>query len=274
MRKIPFSKMSGNGNDFIIIDHRRRLIKEDALKSFIRSVCRPHLSVGADGLILIERSRKADFKWRYFNSDGGEAEFCGNGARCAARYAHLKKIGGRRLSFETRAGIIQADIRQDRVKVNFPSVGDLRLNLKLPLDGQFWAVHFVDTGVPHAVHYVDKVQDADVAGLGPRVRHHSLFDPEGANVNFVSLEDSHSLKIRTYERGVEAETLACGSGAVAAALITGVLGKGQSPMSVFPSSGGVLRVYFRWDGSSFSDVYLEGDAMWIYDGQLWEDAWR
>ena len=154
MRKIPFAKMSGSGNDFIIIDHRRRRIKEADLADFAAKVCRQHLSVGADGLILIESSKRADFKWRFFNSDGSVAAFCGNGARCVARYAQLKKIAGRRLSLETSAGIVQAEVKKDQVRIRFPFAGRAQLHLNVPLADQYLGVHQMNTGVPHVVCYV------------------------------------------------------------------------------------------------------------------------
>lgn len=274
MRKIPFTKMSGSGNDFILIDNRRRILKEDFLKRFVKAVCKHRLSVGGDGVILIEPSRQADFRWRLFNADGGEAEFSGNGARCAARFAYLRKIGKNRLTFETLAGLVRAEIKKTEVKVQFPDVKDLRLNLKIPLDDQSWIGHFINTGVPHVVNYVNDLDIIDVVEIGKAMRHHSLFQPAGANVDFAMLMDPNTVRLRTYERGVEDETLACGTGSVAAALVTGALAKGQSPVTIISRSGKPLTVHFRWDGLSFSDVFLEGEAMTIYEGQMWEEAWQ
>jgi len=299
MRKIPFIKMSGSGNDFILIDNRRKIVKEDTLKEFVAKICQHRLSVGGDGVILIEPSNTADFRWRLFNADGSEAEFSGNGGRCAARFAYLQKIGGRKLSFETLAGLVKAEIKKDQVKIQFPEVKNFRLNLSVSVEGQTLQGHFINTGVPHTVHYVNDVDLVDVVRLGRMIRHHSLFQPAGTNVNFVMMLDPHTIRLRTYERGVEDETLACGSGSVAAALITGALGKGQSPITVIQRSGKSLSVYFRIvrplarlpagrsehdsrqrtgpdiesTGMVFSEVFLEGDAMAIYEGEMWEDAW-
>jgi diaminopimelate epimerase len=274
MRKIQFIKMSGSGNDFILIDNRRKIIKEDTLKDFVARICQHRLSVGGDGVILIESSKTADFRWRLFNADGSEAEFSGNGGRCAARFAYLKKIAGRKLSFETLAGLVKAEIKKDRVKIQFPEVKNLRLNLSIPIQGQTLQGHFINTGVPHVVHYVDDVDLVDVVGMGRKIRHHTLFQPAGTNVNVVMMLDHQTIRLRTYERGVEDETLACGSGSVAAALITGALGKGQSPITVIQRSGKSLSVYFRWNGTAFSEVFLEGDAMVIYEAEMWEEAWK
>lgn len=274
MRKIPFMKMSGSGNDFILIDNRRKVVKEDSLKGFVARICQHRLSVGGDGVILIEPSKQADFRWRLFNADGSEAEVSGNGGRCAARFAYLKKIAGKKLSFETLAGLIRAEIKKDSVKIQFPEAKDLRLNLNIPLEEQTLPGHFLNTGVPHVVHYVNDVDQVDVVNLGRRVRHHSLFQPAGTNVNFVMVLDPHTLRLRTYERGVEDETLACGSGSVAAALITGAMGKGRSPITVIQRSGKALTVYYHWDGMAFSEVFLEGDTVVVYEGELWEEAWK
>jgi diaminopimelate epimerase len=289
MRKIPFVKMSGSGNDFIIIDHRRKILKEDDPKDFVARICQHRLSVGGDGVILIETSKTADFRWRLFNADGSEAEFSGNGGRCAARFAYLKKISGKKLSFETLAGLVKAEVKKDQVKIQFPEIKDLRPNLSISVEGQTLQGHFINTGVPHVVHYVGDVDQVETVSLGRKIRHHSLFQPAGTNVNFVMMLDPHTVRIRTYERGVEDETLACGSGSVAAALITGALGKGQSPMTVIQRSGKSLGVYFRIaqplalpgtgphiesTGMAFSEVFLEGDAMVVYEGEMWEEAWK
>jgi diaminopimelate epimerase len=274
MRKIPFVKMSGSGNDFILIDNRRKILEEGGLKDFVARVCQHRLSVGGDGVILIEPSKTADFRWRLFNADGGEAEFSGNGGRCAARFAYLKKISSNKLSFETLAGRVKAEVKKDRVKIQFPEIKDMRLNQNISVDGQALQGHFINTGVPHVVHYAGDVDPVEVVGLGRKIRHHPLFQPAGTNVNFVMTLDPHTVRLRTYERGVEDETLACGSGSVAAALITGALDKGQSPITVIQRSGKALNVYFRWNGGVFSHVFLEGDAMVIYEGEMWQEAWK
>ncbi|MGH7273606.1 MAG: diaminopimelate epimerase [Nitrospiria bacterium] len=289
MRKVPFTKMSGSGNDFILIDNRRHLLKEGILKDFIKRICVHRLSVGGDGVILVEPSKSADFRWRLFNADGSEAEFSGNGGRCAARFAYLKKIAGRRLSFETLAGLVRAEIKKDRVKIQCPEARNLRPHLTIPLVGRSLQGHFIHTGVPHVVLYVEDVDLVNVVGLGRMIRNHPLFQPAGTNVNFVTRVDPHTVRIRTYERGVEDETLACGSGSVAAALITGALDKGLSPLTLIQRSGKTLKVYFRIarplalpgtgphkesTGAAFSEIFLEGDAMIIYEGEMWEEAWK
>ncbi len=274
MKTIPFTKMSGTGNDFIIIDNRRRIVEDDGLTAFIRNVCRRKMSVGADGLILIESSDSADFSWRFFNSDGSLAEMCGNGARCAARFAYLNGIAGERLSFETQAGIINGQVKDGGAKVKIPDPADLRLDYSIDLKNGSLTVSSINTGVPHVVIMMDSVDEVDVFGLGREIRHHEAFAPAGTNVNFICAQNSGQLAIRTYERGVEDETLACGTGSIASALIASLKTRWASPISLVTRSGETLTIYFREGDQVFTDVYLEGDARLIYTAELNPDAWK
>ena len=274
MKNIPFSKMSGTGNDFIIIDNRQRLVEDDGLTQFIRNVCRRKMSVGADGLILIESSKKADFRWRFFNSDGSLAEMCGNGARCAARFAYLNGIAAENLFFETEAGIINGEVKDGGAKVKIPDPVDLRLDYRVDLENGPLTVSSVNTGVPHVVVMMDSVAEADVFGLGREIRYHEAFAPAGTNVNFICQQKPGQLAIRTYERGVEDETLACGTGSIASALVAACQTNWASPISLATRSGESLTIYFRESNHVFTDVYLEGDARLIYTAELEEDAWR
>ena len=274
MKKIPFYKMSGSGNDFILIDNRRGALdrfKGGRLNRFAAAVCTHRLSVGGDGLILIERPdhpRSANFRFRLFNADGTEAELSGNGGRCAARFAHLLRIAPARMVFETPAGLIRAETKGANVKIQMPLPHSLRRDIAIPVEGKTYTGHFINTGVPHVVLFVDNPAEVDVVGLGRAVRRHALFQPAGANVNFVTIRDPKRAVMRTYERGVEDETLACGTGAVAAALIAGARGAGKSPMTLRPQSGLPLKVYYRWNGREFSEVFLEGDARVAYAGVM------
>ncbi len=275
MKKIPFFKMSGSGNDFILIDNRRQILKGRHLNRMAAAICAHRLSVGGDGLILIEPARdrrRAHFRWRLFNSDGTEAELSGNGGRCAARFAYLKKIAPARMVFETLAGPIRAEVKRADVKIQMPTPKPPQLDMKIPIKGKSHLGHFINTGVPHAVLFVDDPAETDVVTLGRMIRQHDLFRPAGTNVNFVSILGPGLARMRTYERGVEDETLACGTGAVAAALIAGAMGRGNSPMTLRQQSGMSLRVHYRWDGKEFSEVFLEGDARVIYAGDLWEEG--
>ena len=185
MNPIPFYKMSGAGNDFIIIDNRDGKVKDTNLTGFIRGVCRRKMSAGADGLILIETSKAYDFRWRFYNSDGSKAEMCGNGARCAARFAHVTGIAGTPLSFETEAGVVSARIKDDRVKVRMPEPSDLKLAYTLALSSGSLEINSINTGVPHVVVMVEQVNDIDVIALGREIRFHQSFAPTGTNANFV-----------------------------------------------------------------------------------------
>jgi len=269
--RLPFFKMHGGGNDFVLMDHREKLIPEAEQRQFARRVCAPRVGVGADGLILIEASDQADFRWRFYNADGSEAEMCGNGARCAARFAVMHGLAGPRLTFETLAGIIEAEVLNHRVRVAMAGVGNLRLNLAIPLADESLAGNFMQVGVPHVVVPVDNLEGVPIRQWGREVRFHQLFYPAGTNVNFIRVIDRHALEIRTYERGVEDETLACGTGAVAAALISASLGKVASPVAVHTRGGEILTVSFEWQGEKVSQVFLEGEALVVYQGELWLD---
>jgi diaminopimelate epimerase len=274
MEPITFFKMSGSGNDFIIVDNREKIVKDDDLPGFIHRICRRKMSVGADGFILIEPSNKADFKWRFFNSDGSKAEMCGNGARCVARFAYVNGIAGENLSFETEAGVVSGQVKNDRAKVKMPDPVELRLDYSIKLKNGPVTVCSVNTGVPHAVVMNETVEDINVFDLGREIRFHEAFAPAGTNVNFICQQKQGHLAIRTYERGVENETLACGTGSIAAALITSCKAKWQSPINLVTLSGESLTIYFKKDGSIFKDIFLEGDARIIYSAQLGEDAWK
>lgn len=266
---IPFYKMHGGGNDFVLIDHRERLIPEADQPQFARRVCHRQVGIGADGLILIEGSDQADFRWRFYNADGSEPEMCGNGGRCAARFAVLQGLAPENLSFETLAGIIQAEVKGRRVKLALAGVGDLTLNQTIALDEAEVQAHFIRVGVPHLVVPVDDLEAAPVTEWGRLLRFHPRFQPAGTNVNFVRFTGPQELAIRTYERGVEDETLACGTGSVAAALVGACLGKLNPPVAVHTRGGEILHVYFKPQAGVCREVYLEGDALVVYRGELW-----
>jgi diaminopimelate epimerase len=263
--------MNGSGNDFILIDNRQAVAPPD-LTAFVRLVCRRRLSVGADGLILIENATACDFQWQFFNSDGSRAEMCGNGARCAARFAYLQGIAGRQMTFQTDAGLIDAEIMENRAKIKMTRPLDLHIDDPLPLESGTTLISRVNTGVPHVVLTVDAIETLDVVAQGREIRWHPAFAPAGTNVNFVGRQADGAIAVRTYERGVEDETLACGTGAVAAALISAVRHRWQSPIVVHTRSGGRLTIHFRREGNVFEEVYLEGDARIVYTGELHEEA--
>ena len=280
---IPFTKLSGTGNDFIIIDHRQPFLPAEQMAEFARLVCRHKFSAGADGLILIEEdseqsSQNGDeedtvhFLWQFFNADGSRAEMCGNGARCAARFAHRAGIAPARMRFRTMAGVIAAEIVGAGVKIRLTSPTNPQMARDLDLGAVQKTVYSVNTGVPHVVCLVDEVADVPVAEWGRLIRYHQVYQPAGTNVNFVQVV-SNGLKVRTYERGVEGETMACGTGAVASALIAVTIGQAQSPVRVTTSGGEELVIHLVGvQGGQAAEVYLEGPAKFIYDGQLQAEA--
>jgi diaminopimelate epimerase len=263
--------MQGSGNDFVLIDHRRPFLAEAERVGLVKKVCAPKFGVGADGLIFIESSSKVDFRWRFFNADGSEAEMCGNGGRCAARFAFLNGIAPENMAFETLAGIIHAEVRGRLVKLELSRPHSLELNLEIGLPEESWTGHFINTGVPHVVLSVEDLDTAPVERVGRAVRFHNLFQPAGTNVNFIKLTGPQELRVRTYERGVEAETLACGTGSVAAALIASRLHALHSPLVVHPSSGETMTIYFEHHKGNFQSVYLEGEAAVVFQGKIWLD---
>jgi len=271
---IEFFKMSGSGNDFILIDNRNNILSAVNLEKFVKKVCERKISVGADGLIIIENSNRADFRWHFFNADGSEVEMCGNGGRCAARFANILGIAGESLSFETGAGVIDAEVRGDVVKLKMTDPYDLKTDYNITIKNDLFAVNSINTGVPHVVHFVDELDYYDVKSFGRMIRYHEEYQPEGTNANFVLVVDGNTIRIRTYERGVEDETLACGTGAVASALISFWKGRVESPVDVGVRSGETLKIYFEKTENGFEKVYLEGGTSVVYQGHLWEKAWK
>ena len=270
---IPITKMSGAGNDFIIIDHRSLFIPVLLHPQFAQMVCRRRFSVGADGLILIENAEATDFAWRFYNNDGSIAEMCGNGARCAARYAYQHGIAGQTMNFSTVAGVIEAEIlgEQEHVSVRMTEPFGFQNSTLISLGGQEREIFSINTGVPHAVLFVD-TDDIPLKQWGRTVRFHEDFEPAGTNVNFIRVLEDGNLHVRTYERGVEDETMACGTGVVASAIIAAMQGLAESPVEVITSGGESLMVQFESDGNKVINVYLQGAARIIYEGQLTAEA--
>ena len=264
---VKFVKMAGAGNDFIVIDNRTPVLA-DGLAEFARVHCRRRFDVGADGVILIEPSTATDFRMRIFNADGSEAEMCGNGSRCVARFAFTRGIAGRTMSFETLAGTIKAQVGGDRVTIGMGEVGAVAAPATVSALGQDWTVHSVEAGVPHAIVFVEDVEEVPVGELGAAIRTHSHFAPRGTNVNFVQLVGGNRIRVRTYERGVEAETLACGTGSIASAVVSHERKGVQGPPIEVEVRGGLLKVDFRKQDGRARDVRLTGDAVFVYEGEL------
>jgi diaminopimelate epimerase len=264
---LPFTKMDGAGNDFILIDNRAGNICLE--RSQIARLCDRHRGVGADGILLLENTtNRADFRMRYFNADGGEAEMCGNGARCFARFANRVAGTGNKISFETPAGVISAELAGNLVTLRMTEPTDLRLNMKIRVADGNVTVHFINSGVPHVVIPVPKIEHVDVQCEGAAIRHHKMFSPGGANVNFIETLEPDKIAIRTYERGVENETLACGTGIVAAALIFAAIENTSGPIRVIARGGDELQVGFEVIDGSFRNVKLTGPAEFVFDGTV------
>jgi diaminopimelate epimerase len=267
IRMLRFTKMNGAGNDFVLLDNRAGHLT--LTREQIARVCDRHRGVGADGVLVLERpTNGADFRMRYYNADGGEAEMCGNGARCFARFADRTAGPLAKLSFETPAGVIGAALDGELVTLQMSEPQDLRLGLEVPLDGKKIGAGYVDSGVPHVVVPVAKIAEVDVRSLGSAIRHHPMFAPRGANANFSEQRDARSIAIRTYERGVEDETLACGTGVVASALIFAATAKVAGPINVLVRGGDTLQVDFSRDGERFTGVTLTGPADFVFDGEI------
>ena len=264
---VPFWKMQGAGNDFIVVDDRDSRIPTSAGEWIIDATER-RTGVGADGVILIQSSNTADFRMRHFNPDGGEAEMCGNGIRCAARLASEIGAAPAVMSIETQAGLITAETSGDRVCVGMSVPTDWRMERTLRLDRAAVDYCHVNTGVPHVVIQVADVASRDVESEGCAIRRHADFEPAGTNVNFVQTTGPNALSVRTYERGVEGDTLACGTGSVACALIGGRLGFVEPPVEVTCANGDRLDVDYRLTDSGAENVILLGPAVHVYQGTL------
>jgi len=265
---LDFTKMNGAGNDFVLMDNRKRTVR--LTRDQVVRICDRHRGVGADGMILLTDSvsKKADWAWEFYNRDGSTGEMCGNGARCFARF--VQKLAGRKddFSFETEAGIIHARFRGDHVTVNLTPPENLQLNEELPLPTGELIVHSLNTGVPHAVLFVPDADNANIQQLGPKIRGHPRFAPKGTNVNFVQILGPGRIRVRTFERGVEGETLACGTGVTASALISSRVHKFPSPVQVQVQSGDQLEVNFAERNGAFLDVCLTGPAEFVFEGKI------
>lgn len=266
---LHFYKMNGAGNDFIVIDNRDLSIELDA--ETIEALCDRHRGIGADGLLAVEPAEQgADFKFRYYNADGGEAEMCGNGARCFGRFtAALMDGDPRRVTFETIAGTLAAELVDEDIRIAMSEPKDLAMNLSVIIPGLDASLHSVNTGVPHAVAFVADLAAVDVVTHGRAIRQHPRFAPAGTNANFASVLAPGHIAIRTYERGVEDETLACGTGMVACALVHHLLSGVPSPVKVDVEGGETLEIGFEKTGeATFANVTLTGPADFVFEGEI------
>ncbi len=258
--------MVATGNDFVVLDNRKGVIG-NRISSFARQLCDRKLGIGADGLLLVEKSKIADFKMRIFNPDGSEPEMCGNRSRCIALYSKLNKIASYSTKIETKAGLLSAKVGKVNVKISMTEPKDMKLGISLKLKNKPYKLHYINTGVPHVICFVKDLDCVDLASFGRSIRYHKLFMPEGTNVNIVYQKGKTSILARTYERGVEGETLACGTGSVASAVISGIV-KGLKPPITVGTRGGSLKIYFTLKNCIVGNVYLEGEAREVFKGQI------
>ncbi len=260
--------MNGAGNDFVLIDNRAQKI--ELTRDQVVRLCDRHRGVGADGVMVLIpcASRKADWAWEFYNSDGSTGEMCGNGSRCFARFVQRKTGNPKDFTFETEAGIIGAKFHGERVTVNLTAPQELRLGEQVKLSTGVQTIHSVNTGVPHAVLYVPDADKAMVAQIGPEIRRHAHFGPKGTNVNFVQVLGPNHIRVRTFERGVEGETLACGTGVTASALVSSRVHKFASPVKVQVQGGDLLEVSFEEQNGGFEEVRLTGPAEFVFEGKI------
>ena len=267
MARLCFTKMNGAGNDFVMVDNRLGDLHLE--REQIARLCDRHRGIGADGVLVLERATNgADFRMRYYNADGGEAEMCGNGARCFARFADRVAGPLPKVSFETPAGVIAADLKGETVTLRMSDPKDLQINFRVSSLGEEVFCHYVDSGVPHVVVPVEAISDVDVRKRGAALRHEPRFAPRGTNVNFLERRGANRIAIRTFERGVEDETLACGTGVVASALIFAATQKVEGPIAVLVRGGDELSVNFKRSGLEFKDVTLTGPADFAFEGSV------
>jgi diaminopimelate epimerase len=261
---MEFYKITGSGNDFVIIDNRANKIKNKKLLA--KKVCQAKYGISADGLILLEKSSNANFKMRIFNSDGSEAEMCGNGLRCLVRFIKEKKLSKHNnLNIETKAGIYQTSIKGSYISAKMFFIGEPKLNFSIDAGNEKIIVNYINTGVPHTVLFTENIENIPIETMGPVIRYHKEFTPDGTNVDWVKIIDNHTIKVRTYERGVEGETLACGTGVTAGIICSYLLKKIKSPVNIIVKSGEILKSYFS---DNLKDIFLQGEAKIIFYGEF------
>lgn len=283
-----FYKAQASGNDFIIIPEESSFCEKEGWQKFVRDICRRKWKIGADGVLVVDRKKNKNGEWqvRIFNADGSEAEMCGNGIKCCALWINWQQQTEEEiLKIRTKAGLIETKVvsfkieRQDcqaRVRVKMINPFDIKLNLSLKKLPAELKVNYVNTGVPHAVVFVKNVEKINVKILGEKIRFAEEFSPAGTNVDFVEVLNNNFLKVRTYERGVESETLSCGTGVVASSIIasyqhfaTDKSCPKKNDFSVLTKSGEILKVYFeKYNGKIIKNVWLEGEAYLVYKGYL------
>jgi diaminopimelate epimerase len=278
MKKINFTKIAASGNDFIVID--RVPFTANRLPILAKKMCDRKFGVGADGVLLLEKSKIADIRMHIFNADGSEAEMCGNGARCTALYYVRVQPACRQgrgsgfrgqLKIETMAGIIEGKVSGNNVKIKLTDPKEYQSGVPIRINEREIKIHSINTGVPHAVIFAEGIEEFDVSAIGRQVRYYDYFAPAGTNVNFVEIVNNDTIRARTYERGVEDETLACGTGAVASAIVYSLqftVYSLKNKINVITRGGEILKVYFERRNDTINNVWFEGKAKIVYRGEI------
>jgi diaminopimelate epimerase len=272
-KKINFMKMSGAGNDFIIIDNRNNLITQD-INLLAKKLCSRRYSIGADGLILVENSKKANFRSKFYNADGTEFNLCGNGGRCVARFAFINVIASKRMSIETNAGCLSAEILSNSVKLQIPLPINIEMNKIIEVDEKKIKGHLIKIGDPHFIAFAKNLNEMPFEAIARKMRHSKSFGSEGSNIDLIMLKRENRIIIRTFERGVEQETPACGSGCVSAAIALYYLKYPYLTYIFETKSGFPLTVQLITENDTISKIMLEGDARVIYKGEAYPEAWE
>jgi len=255
---LTFYKYQGTGNDFVMVDNRQNIFPKNNTKLVAR-FCDRKFGIGADGLILLENSKSADFKMVYFNADGNTSTMCGNGGRCLVAFAEYLGIISNRASFEAIDGLHEATIENDSINLKMINVDTIN---------QFEEHLFLDTGSPHHVTFVDTIKNVNVKISGRKIRYGAPYFEKGSNVNFVEKIDENTFKVRTYERGVEDETLSCGTGVTAVAIASHKAKKTKNTTVIIETPGGMLEVSFDFDNNTYKNVFLKGAATLVFKGEI------
>lgn len=272
MTRVHFTKMNGAGNDFVVINDFDRSMKLD-LPSFARAVCARGFGIGADGLLVLLNHPKYDFEMIYLNSDGSEGGMCGNGGRCIAKFAVLNGVCKSPMTFMAHNQNYRAEIaRDERVRLHLPDPDEIVPHMKIPVDSQIYDATYVRPNTEHAVltsgQGFDKVETFDITPFARKIRYNFDVFPKGANVDLIERAGDSAIRVRTYERGVENETLACGTGAIASAITAAIRYEMRSPIEIITRGGEILNVHFKRNGDRFSELVLEGSATVVFHGEI------
>jgi len=267
--KIPFSKYQGTGNDFILIDDREGQFPNQNAE-FIRSLCDRRFGIGADGLILLQRSSSADFKMRIFNSDGGEPGMCGNGLRCLIHFLKRLKIDKETCHIEVTGRIYFCRFQDEKIKICLGSPKILYWDLAIAIENEPLRLFVLDTGVPHAVVFTEDLEKIDLMQIGRKLRFHPKLAPEGANVDFAKILPSKEIRMRTYERGVEGETLMCGTGAAAVAFAAFQIYRLSSPIKIQAPQNEHLEFIVTPIQKGEHEIEMTGPAAIVFTGEIEE----